>query len=235
MDDDDDRRTFFRRENRYDINSRIMITAIISLSFIVLLVTILHIYARFMFRRQARRQAALRHLGFATSPTTEPPVTGLDPSIITALPVFMFKQTNLVDNSNEMSHIECAVCLSTLQDGEMVRTLPNCKHTFHANCIDQWLGTNSTCPNCRTEAEPRLVTEPREGVAISVGVPPSAPPIEGVSDGGGGAQFSAKISGSSSSRLSSFRRILSWERSSRRIQVAQSCGQDGGSCDLERQ
>ncbi|KAI3465813.1 hypothetical protein Pfo_022476 [Paulownia fortunei] len=233
--DDDDDSSFLHRRNNYDMNSKIMLTAIISLSFVVILVTILHIYARCVLRRQARRQAALRRLGFITSSanihTAEPPKTGLDPSVIAALPIFMFKQTN--GASNEMGSMECSVCLSILEDGEMARTLPNCKHTFHADCIDKWFGSNSTCPICRTEAEPRLVAEPREGMVAAAGSPPpSAPPVEGTSDGGG-TQFLAKISGSSS-RLSSFRRILSREKSSRRMQI-QSCGQEDGLPDLERQ
>ncbi|KAH6836420.1 hypothetical protein C2S53_016479 [Perilla frutescens var. hirtella] len=227
---DDDGGGFFSRKNNYDVNSKIMLTAIISLSFVVILVTILHIYARCVLRRQARRQASLRRLGFiatsATIRTLDPPKTGLDPSVIAALPKFLFKQSSAAAAS-----VECAVCLSALEDGEMARSLPNCKHTFHAECIDQWLESNSTCPICRTEAEPRLVAEPREGAAAAAPTP-SAPPVEGTSDGGV-APPTAKIGGSSS-RLSSFRRILSRERSSRRMQI-QSCGQEEGLPDLERQ
>lgn len=217
-----------------------MLTAIILLSFVVLLVTILHIYARYVLRRQARRQAALHRLGFITS-AANVQLTGLDPSVMASLPIFVFKQTN-GNESDDMgsSSMECSVCLSMLEDGEMARTLPNCKHTFHAECIDKWFGSNSTCPICRTEAEPRLVAEPREGIISATGAPPSAPPLhggnsviitsmEGTSDGG--IVSAAKIVGSSS-RLSSFRRILTRERSSRRIQ---SCGQEDGLPDLERQ
>ncbi|XP_042058269.1 E3 ubiquitin-protein ligase ATL41-like [Salvia splendens] len=217
MDDDDD---LFNRPNNSDLNSKIMLTAIVSLSVVVLLVTVLHIYARCVLRRQARRQASLRRLGFIASfPGTfrppDPQITGVDPSVIASLPKFLFK-------SASSAAVECPVCISALEDGEIARILPNCKHTFHADCIDRWLGSNSTCPVCRTEAEPRLVAEPREGLAAA----PSAPPVEGTSD--------AKIGGGSSSRLSSFRRILSRERSSRRIQ-SQSCGQEDGLPDLERQ
>ncbi|PIN00042.1 hypothetical protein CDL12_27454 [Handroanthus impetiginosus] len=218
FDDDDD----FHRKSSYDVNSKIMLTAIISLSFVVLLVTILHIYARCVLRRQARRQAALRRLGFITTSATtqvEPPKTGLDPSVIAALPIFIFKQ------GNEMGSTECSVCLSILEDGEMIRILPNCKHNFHAECIDKWFGSNSTCPICRMEAKPRLVAEPKEGVEEGGGAPPSAPPLEGTSE--------SKVSGSSS-RLSSFRRILSRERSSRSMRI-QPCGQEDDLPDLERQ
>ncbi|CAA3003001.1 E3 ubiquitin-protein ligase ATL41-like [Olea europaea var. sylvestris] len=237
---DDEDHPSNRGKNTYDLNSKIMITAIISLSFAVILVTILHIYARFVIRRQARRQTALRRLGFITSAANvqlmELPKTGLDPSVMASLPIFVFKQTN-GNSSDEMgsSSMECSVCLSLFEDGEMARTLPNCKHTFHAECIDKWFESNSTCPICRMEAEPRLVAEPREDVAA-----PSSPPLHGANSliitsmegtADGGILSTAKIVGSSS-RLSSFRRILSRERSFRRIQ---SCGQEDGLPDLERQ
>ncbi|XP_073127279.1 E3 ubiquitin-protein ligase ATL41-like [Henckelia pumila] len=214
--------------NNYDANSRIMITAIISLSFVVLLVTLLHVYARCVIRRQSRRRESLRRLGLlrtsAIVHTSEPPKTGLDPSVIASLPVSVFKQTR--------NSIECSVCLCALEDGERLRLLPNCKHSFHVDCIDKWLGSNSTCPICRAEAEPRLVPEPREGMVV----PPSAPPSEGTSDGQSLAKANGGSSGSSSSsRLNSFRRMLSRERSSRRIQNHQSCGQDEAFPDLERQ
>jgi hypothetical protein len=44
---------------------------------------------------------------------------------------------------------ECAVCLSVFEEGEEVRTLPRCKHSFHAPCIDMWLYSHSDCPLCR--------------------------------------------------------------------------------------
>ncbi|KGN66278.1 RING-H2 finger protein ATL39 [Cucumis sativus] len=44
---------------------------------------------------------------------------------------------------------ECAVCLSAFEDGEEVKKLPRCTHTFHASCIDMWLYSHSDCPLCR--------------------------------------------------------------------------------------
>ncbi|KAK4342301.1 hypothetical protein RND71_038117 [Anisodus tanguticus] len=211
-----------------------MLTAIISLSIVVFFVTLLHIYARCVLRRQARRRAALQRFSIITSAAhVEPQKTGLDQSVIASLPVFIFKQNDHIENNS----IECTVCLSVLEDGETARTLPNCKHIFHAECIDKWFGSHSTCPICRTEAEPRLLPEPREVVGRT---PPSTLPleggnstiainVEGINSDCGLTQpssSSAKISGSSS-RLSSFRRMLSWEKSSRRLQV-QSCGTEDG-------
>ncbi|XP_045792941.1 RING-H2 finger protein ATL33-like [Trifolium pratense] len=44
---------------------------------------------------------------------------------------------------------ECPVCLSVFSDGEEIRQLSVCKHSFHTSCIDLWLSNNSNCPICR--------------------------------------------------------------------------------------
>ncbi|EEF37267.1 ring finger protein, putative [Ricinus communis] len=220
----------FVHRDTYDLNSKIMLAAITSLSFVVVLVIVLHIYARCVLRRQARERANIRRLGLATA-TSEPPKTGLDPVVIASLPIFVYKQSNGDQEDNDQ---ECAVCLSVLQDQEMARSLPNCKHTFHAECIDKWLTSHSTCPICRTEAEPRIQPEPREG-PVPAGGAATAPPLEQVGTEGtseSGNQSSSNKASGSISRLSSFRRILSRERSSRRIQ---SETQEQGLEDLERQ
>ncbi|PSS14484.1 RING-H2 finger protein [Actinidia chinensis var. chinensis] len=218
MDDGDDEFPRQRR-NQYDLNSKIMLTAIVSLSVVVVLVTVLHVYARFVLRRRARRSAAMRQIRLAVSESHtatsahEAPKTGLDPAAIASLPLFVFKQ------SDGDTSAECAVCLSLLEEGhDMARLLPNCKHTFHAECIDKWLSSQSTCPICRTEAEPPSHT------AVAGGAPPTAPPVPD--------DVINSTSGGSSSMLSSFRGILSRERSSQRIQP---CGEENGQEDLERQ
>ncbi|CAL5343552.1 unnamed protein product [Camellia sinensis] len=45
----------------------------------------------------------------------------------------------------------CAVCLCEFEDGEELRTMPECVHSFHVECIDMWLYSHSTCPLCRTD------------------------------------------------------------------------------------
>ncbi|XP_010435962.1 PREDICTED: uncharacterized protein LOC104719693 [Camelina sativa] len=47
--------------------------------------------------------------------------------------------------------VECAICLSEFEDQETLRWMPPCSHTFHANCIDVWLSSRSTCPVCRED------------------------------------------------------------------------------------
>ncbi|GMJ08553.1 Arabidopsis Toxicos en Levadura 72, DAF-Like gene 1 [Hibiscus trionum] len=44
---------------------------------------------------------------------------------------------------------ECPICLGEFVGGEKVRVLPKCNHGFHVRCIDTWLLSHSSCPNCR--------------------------------------------------------------------------------------
>ncbi|KAM7503360.1 hypothetical protein LguiB_002264 [Lonicera macranthoides] len=207
-------------KNRLSMNNTIVRKAIISLSIIVFIIMILHIYGRCVLRRQARRRVALRQLGLLPTPTPDSdihpentPKPGLDPSIIQSLPIFTFTKLAGTTAGDKAAHQECTVCLSMLEEGEMIKLLPNCKHNFHSECIDKWLGSHSTCPICRADAEPRLVLEPEAAAQ------PTAPPLEGTS---------AKVGSGSESRLTSFRRMLSRDQSLRQIQ-------EDGLLDIERQ
>ncbi|KAM1126034.1 RING-H2 finger protein ATL54-like [Malus sylvestris] len=46
----------------------------------------------------------------------------------------------------------CPVCIEKFKEGEYFRTLPECKHSFHAACIDMWLYSHPNCPVCRATA-----------------------------------------------------------------------------------
>ena len=45
--------------------------------------------------------------------------------------------------------IFCSICLETIKEGQRTVVLHPCQHGFHQICIDPWLFSNTTCPNCR--------------------------------------------------------------------------------------
>ena len=57
--------------------------------------------------------------------------------------------------------VVCAVCLSEFEEGEELRTLPECLHSFHVQCIDMWLFSHATCPICRANALLSTSTAPQ--------------------------------------------------------------------------
>ncbi|KAJ7952272.1 E3 ubiquitin-protein ligase RHA1B-like [Quillaja saponaria] len=67
------------------------------------------------------------------------------------LPVVKFSE--LVD---EEPPDNCAVCLYEFGAHDEIRRLTNCRHIFHRNCLDRWMGYDqSTCPLCRTPLIPQ--------------------------------------------------------------------------------
>ncbi|KAL4600236.1 hypothetical protein ACB092_11G183900 [Castanea dentata] len=68
-------------------------------------------------------------------------------TIIDSLPLFAFSSITRRSNSTSA---DCAVCLSKFEPNDQLRLLPLCCHAFHAECIDTWLGSNQTCPLCRS-------------------------------------------------------------------------------------
>ncbi|XP_031091717.1 E3 ubiquitin-protein ligase MPSR1-like [Ipomoea triloba] len=43
---------------------------------------------------------------------------------------------------------ECAICLEEWGLGETAKEMP-CRHRFHKECIEKWLGIHGSCPVCR--------------------------------------------------------------------------------------
>ncbi|KAF6177148.1 hypothetical protein GIB67_025485 [Kingdonia uniflora] len=235
-DDDVPTSTWYdHRQDKYNVNTRIMLIATVTLFSVILVVVILHMYARCVFRRRERRRVAMQFLATGVAPThaqvSDALRVGLEPAVIASLPLIAYKRINQVD---ENSTSECSVCISTLEEDEMVRVLPNCKHTFHGECVDMWLSTHSTCPVCRTQVEPNLVqTDPEEANVVTT-IPATAPPLNLInslpcSEGPSEPKAQSSGIGGSISRLSSFRRMLSRDKSERRIQP------EGATTDIERQ
>ncbi|XVE52692.1 hypothetical protein DITRI_Ditri02bG0143100 [Diplodiscus trichospermus] len=79
-------------------------------------------------------------------------MTSLENSAAQLIPARKYqKGMGLVDDDGM-----CAVCLSQFEDGEELRTLPECLHSYHAPCIDMWLYSHSSCPMCRADATANL-------------------------------------------------------------------------------
>jgi len=67
----------------------------------------------------------------------------------------------------------CAICQDRMRQGELIRKLNICEHTFHKSCIDMWLLHRSVrCPTCRHDIrEPALITpSPVASVTASAAV-----------------------------------------------------------------
>ena len=58
------------------------------------------------------------------------------------------------DGDDDQGGGTCAVCLGDFEEGEELKTLPECMHSFHVSCIDMWLYSHTSCPICRASATP---------------------------------------------------------------------------------
>lgn len=74
---------------------------------------------------------------------------GTPESVINALERRVFTRDVESQRGNVQGE-DCAICLTTFENGETLRVLP-CQHSFHTQCIDQWLGAHRTCPMCRID------------------------------------------------------------------------------------
>ena len=48
---------------------------------------------------------------------------------------------------------DCPVCLENMKRGDHNLTWLPCTHVFHADCVEDWLRSNRTCPNCRSSLD----------------------------------------------------------------------------------
>ncbi|GAQ79628.1 Zinc finger RING-type domain containing protein [Klebsormidium nitens] len=113
-------------------------------------------------KRHRRRQLALRQqreavLAAEAATQTTPPET-----VVTVrfsdLELGTFEDLTGLPRLND----ECPICLREFGDDEKVRQLPACRHSFHPECIAEWVAKHNTCPLCRTLLLPPL---PPEGPA----------------------------------------------------------------------
>lgn len=95
---------------------------------------------------------------FALRPILNPPRAATKDDI-SRLRAFVYNPPH----TPEINPPSCTICLADYLPTEVLRELA-CKdgaHTFHAQCVDQWLLTRRTCPICRADplAQPNTPSE----------------------------------------------------------------------------
>ncbi|KVH89033.1 Zinc finger, RING/FYVE/PHD-type [Cynara cardunculus var. scolymus] len=116
--------------------------------------------------RKDRRVSTWMARNTTPDTTTMPPETvatlwrgsltiGLDPSTIESYTKVVLGESKRLPGHDDAS---CAICLSEYNVKETVRCIPECRHCFHAECIDEWLKLKGTCPVCRNSPSPAHVT-----------------------------------------------------------------------------
>jgi hypothetical protein len=174
------------------VNSKIMVVAVAVLFAVVVFIFCLHIYAKWFWHHQdagvlragrgswrgrSSRRRTIDPLADDDQQQPHRPLfllqsVGLEKSVVESLPTFVYKKEDFVaaDGSSlppQQQQLECAVCLEEFKENETGRTLPKCGHSFHVECIDMWFHSHSSCPLCRTSAQP-------DGLAASTEKPSTA-------------------------------------------------------------
>lgn len=71
---------------------------------------------------------------------------GLSADTLASLPSTNYKSKVTEDGERE----SCVICRLDFEEGEPV-TLLSCKHSYHSECINNWLKINKVCPVCSAE------------------------------------------------------------------------------------
>ncbi|KAL6970133.1 RING-type E3 ubiquitin transferase [Sarracenia purpurea var. burkii] len=71
---------------------------------------------------------------------------GLSADTIASLPSVNYKAQSSQHGSND----SCVICRVDYEDGDTL-TLLSCKHSYHSECINNWLRINKVCPVCSSE------------------------------------------------------------------------------------
>uniref|UniRef100_A0A1I8HX02 CCHC-type domain-containing protein n=1 Tax=Macrostomum lignano TaxID=282301 RepID=A0A1I8HX02_9PLAT len=72
--------------------------------------------------------------------------------LISHLPVRLFSEA-----AEQGKNYECVICMVDYVEGDRLRSLP-CTHTYHKDCIDDWLMRSFACPSCNQPVDAALLT-----------------------------------------------------------------------------
>ncbi|KAI5568376.1 hypothetical protein BDE02_12G011200 [Populus trichocarpa] len=106
----------------------------------------------------ARRSplGGLPEMNSTVNPETKVIIAGLDGPTIESYPRIVLGESRRLPKPDDNT---CSICLCEYKPKETLKTIPECKHCFHSDCIDEWLLLNATCPICRYSPE-RLTPAP---------------------------------------------------------------------------
>jgi hypothetical protein len=76
------------------------------------------------------------------------------PSLEQITTATVLRQANDTDDESQ-----CSICQDTYTEGQAIRTIQHCHHSFHKNCIDPWFQRNVRCPVCRYDIRDYRVQE----------------------------------------------------------------------------
>lgn len=71
---------------------------------------------------------------------------GVSANTLASLPSVTYQAEDNQDSNME----QCVICRVEFEEGESLVALP-CKHSYHSDCIKQWLQLNKVCPMCSAE------------------------------------------------------------------------------------
>lgn len=77
---------------------------------------------------------------------------GVSDEALNAISVERFQIAGESSGHRPESAVQCMICLSEFETGELLRRLP-CTHVYHQPCIDEWLHRCTDCPLCKTNVE----------------------------------------------------------------------------------
>jgi len=72
----------------------------------------------------------------------QPPIDGLSLNDLR-------NYTTLTTGDTPAPEIKCEICHDAIQDGDILRMINVCNHSFHQECVDSWFENNKICPYCR--------------------------------------------------------------------------------------
>ena len=67
---------------------------------------------------------------------------GVPPELINTL-----EKIEVKENSDQ----KCTICFSQYEEKQIITKIQNCKHDFHFECLEEWLGKEKVCPVCKQE------------------------------------------------------------------------------------